>query len=106
MARPRRRLGGTPNEVDAGRRWHRDLLVRFQAHRAHATGRPGTFELPTRPLDPSRSTDVGIRDDRHRCLIQAECWNTIADDMRAGRILDAVDALAYGLIDAISPTSR
>ncbi len=73
MARPRRRLGGTPNEVDAGRRWHRDLLVRFQAHRAHATGRP---------------------------------VNTIADDMRAGRILDAVDALAYGLIDAISPTSR
>ena len=71
--RPRRRLGGTPNEVDAGRRWRRDLLVRFQAHRAHATGRP---------------------------------VDTIADDMRAGRTLDAVEALAYGLIDAISPASR
>ncbi len=44
-----------------------------------ATGRHGTFELPTRPGDPSRSTDVGIRDDRHRVLIQTECWNTFGD---------------------------
>lgn len=44
-----------------------------------ATGRHGTFELPTRPTDPSRSTDVGIRDDRNRVLIQAECWNTFGD---------------------------
>ena len=27
-----------------------------------ATGRPGTFELPTRPTDPARSTDVGLND--------------------------------------------
>ena len=46
---------------------------------ARATGRHGTFELPTRPADPSRSTDVGIRDDRHRVLIQTECWNTFGD---------------------------
>jgi ATP-dependent Clp protease protease subunit len=73
LAQPTVRLVGTPDEVDAGRRWHRDLLVRFQAHLARATGRP---------------------------------VDTIADDMRAGRTLDAVEALAYGLIDAISPTSR
>ena len=46
---------------------------------ARATARHGTFELPTRPTDPSRSTDVGIRDDRNRVLIQAECWNTFGD---------------------------
>ncbi len=46
---------------------------------AHATGRPGTFELPTRPTDPSRSTDVGIRDARLRIRILAECWNSFGD---------------------------
>ena len=46
---------------------------------ARTTGRPGTFEVPTRPLDPSRSTDVGIRDPRHATRILVECWNTIGD---------------------------
>ena len=46
---------------------------------ARASGRHGTFELPTRPSDPNRSTDVGLRDDRHQALIQAECWNTFGD---------------------------
>lgn len=40
LAQPTVRLAGTPDEVDAGRRQHRDLLVRFQAHLARATGRP------------------------------------------------------------------
>lgn len=52
---------------------------------AHATGRHGTFELPTRPLDPTRSTDVGIRDARHRVRILAECWNTFGDLGAAAR---------------------
>lgn len=42
-------------------------------------GYRATFELPTRPLDPSRSTDVGLRDDRSRLLILVECWNTFGD---------------------------
>jgi transcriptional regulator with XRE-family HTH domain len=46
---------------------------------ARRTGRPGTFEVPTRPLDPSRSTDVGIRDTRHDARILAECWNSFGD---------------------------
>jgi transcriptional regulator with XRE-family HTH domain len=46
---------------------------------ARATGRPGTFEVPTRPADPSRSTDVGIRDPATRTRILAECWNTFGD---------------------------
>jgi transcriptional regulator with XRE-family HTH domain len=46
---------------------------------ARTTRRHGTFELPTRPASPARSTDVGLRDDRHRALIQVECWNTFGD---------------------------
>jgi transcriptional regulator with XRE-family HTH domain len=46
---------------------------------ARATSRHGTFELPTRPTDPARSTDVGLRDDRQHVLIQVECWNTFGD---------------------------
>ena len=46
---------------------------------ARATGRAGTFELPTRPIDPSRSTDVGIHDIRQRTRIHVECWNTFGD---------------------------
>jgi ATP-dependent Clp protease protease subunit len=72
LAQPTVRLTGAPDEVDAARRQHRELLVRFQAYLARATGRP---------------------------------VDTIADDMRAGRTLDAAEALAYGLIDAITSTS-
>ena len=53
--------------------------------RASATGRPGTFEVPTRPDDPRRSTDVGIIDRRHATRIQAECWNVIGDLGAAAR---------------------
>lgn len=35
-----------------------------------------TFELPTRPADPSLSVDVGWRDDARRTLFLNECWNT------------------------------
>jgi transcriptional regulator with XRE-family HTH domain len=44
-----------------------------------ATGRAGTFEVPTRPSDPLRSTDVGLRDPERRVRILAECWNTFGD---------------------------
>jgi hypothetical protein len=37
------------------------------------------FEMPTRPTDPSRSTDVGIRDPANKSRILAECWNTFGD---------------------------
>ncbi len=70
-----RPLGESRGPADAGH-------LEIQEHvlgLARATGRHGTFELPTRPADPARSTDVGIRDDRHRVLIQTECWNTFGD---------------------------
>ena len=34
------------------------------------------FELPTRPIEPSMSVDVGWRDDTRRVLLLNECWNT------------------------------
>ncbi len=46
---------------------------------ARATGRHGGFELPTRPTDPSRSIDVGLRDAGHHIRINVECWNTFSD---------------------------
>ena len=52
---------------------------------ARATGRSATFELPTRPSDPSRSIDVCVRDPRHRVLIIEEAWNTFADVGAASR---------------------
>jgi transcriptional regulator with XRE-family HTH domain len=54
-------------------------IQEFLLAQAAKLGRHGTFELPTRPLDPSRSTDVGLRDPDHRTRIMAECWNTFGD---------------------------
>ena len=70
-----RPLDTTRGPADAGHL----LIQEFVLGLAHATGRPGTFELPTRAADPTRSTDVGIRDVRHGVRILAECWNTFGD---------------------------
>jgi transcriptional regulator with XRE-family HTH domain len=73
LSRP---LGETRDEpADAGHLEIQEAVLRL----AHATGRPGTFELPTRPDDPRRSTDIGIRDASHRARILVECWNTFGD---------------------------
>ncbi len=64
---------GTP--VDAGHLEIQEYVLAL----AKTTGRYGTFELPTRPSDPTRSADVGIRDVRNRARVLAECWNTFGD---------------------------
>jgi hypothetical protein len=46
---------------------------------ARATGRTAQFELPTRPLNPRHSIDIGARDARHRVLLIEEAWNTFGD---------------------------
>ena len=61
--------------ADAGHLAIQELVLRFGRNAGFA----GSFELPTRPSDPSRSTDVGLRDDRARLLILVECWNTFSD---------------------------
>ena len=77
-----RPLGESREEPsDAGHLEVQEAILRL----ARETGRPGTFELPTRPDDPSRSTDVGIRDTRHRSRILVECWNTFGDLGQATR---------------------
>ncbi len=72
LSRP---LGEGRQPTDAGHLEMQEHLLRL----ARATGRPASFELPTRPTDPSRSIDVCIRDVRHRVLIIEEAWNTFGD---------------------------
>jgi transcriptional regulator with XRE-family HTH domain len=61
--------------ADAGHLAIQELVLRG----AREAGLRATFELPTRPADPSRSADVGLRNDRHRVLELIECWNVIGD---------------------------
>ena len=61
--------------ADAGHLAIQELVLGY----ARTNALPRTFELPTRPSDPARSADVGIRNDRHRVLALVECWNTIGD---------------------------
>ena len=70
-----RPLGEPRQLVDAGHLEMQEYLLGL----ARTTGRSASFELPTRPADPSRSIDVGVRDARHRVLIIEEAWNTFGD---------------------------
>ena len=60
-------------------------------------GYTGTFELPTKPLEPARSIDVGLIDDRHRRVVVDECWNTFGDIGAAARSSDRKVAEAEAL---------
>ncbi len=97
-----RPLGEQRGAVDAGHLEIQEHILRL----AHATGRHGTFELPTRPADPARSTDVGIRDDRNRALIQVECWNTFGDLGAAIRATHrkAAEAAAQAIASTVADT--
>ena len=67
--------------ADAGHLIVQELILRL----ARETGRQRMFELATKPAEPWRSADVGIRDDANRTLILAECWNVIGDVGAAAR---------------------
>jgi hypothetical protein len=93
LSRP---LGQLREPIDAGHLAMQEHLIR----RARAHGRSPFFELPTRPADPSRSIDVGIRDPANRVLIVAEAWNTIGDLGSAIRtthrkVAEAADRAAF-----------
>lgn len=66
---------------DAGHLAIQELIIRL----GRQAGYVGSFELASRPSDPIRSTDVGLRDDRRRLLLLIECWNTIGDIGAAAR---------------------
>jgi transcriptional regulator with XRE-family HTH domain len=70
-----RALGEPREPADAGHLAMQERLLTL----ARTTGRTASFELPTRPADPSRSIDVCVRDSRHRVLIIEEAWNTFGD---------------------------
>ena len=61
--------------ADAGHLRIQELVLRL----ARGAGFAGSFELPTRPLDPRHSADCGLLDRPGHRLIIAECWNTIGD---------------------------
>jgi transcriptional regulator with XRE-family HTH domain len=67
--------------IDAGHLAIQELVLRL----GRLAGYRATFELPTRPTDPARATDVGLRDDRTRRLLLVECWNVIGDIGGAAR---------------------
>jgi hypothetical protein len=61
--------------TDAGHLKLQELMLRL----GRRIGCARTFELPTRPSEPSLSVDVGWRDDARRVLILNECWNTFGN---------------------------
>ncbi len=83
--------------ADAGHLAIQELVLRL----GRGAGHKGSFELTTRPSDPSRSTDVGLRDDRRRLLILVECWNTFGDVGAAVRSTNRKLAEAADLAVAI-----
>jgi ATP-dependent Clp protease, protease subunit len=66
LAQPTVRFAGTPEEVAARTRQHRDLLVRFQSRLARATGRPVDDVVDDmrrgRYLDAGEARDYGLID--------------------------------------------
>ena len=64
-----------------------------------AAGYRASFELPTRMIDPSCSTDVGLRHDTERRLILVECWNTFGDLGAAAR------STSRKLAEAVEPAT-
>jgi len=81
--------------ADAGHLALQELVLRL----ARAMGTTRFFELPTKPSDPSYSTDVGLRNDRQRWLIQVECWNTFGSLNASMRSTDRkrADAEAFAI---------
>ena len=73
-----------PGPRDAGHLAAQELVLRM----ARSHGRAASFELPTRPTDPARSTDVGLRDDAARVLFLIEIWNRLDDLGAAARATD------------------
>jgi transcriptional regulator with XRE-family HTH domain len=83
--------------ADAGHLGMQELVLRL----AGPAGYAGTFELATRPGDPTRSVDVLLLDKRSRRMVIVECWNTFGDLGAAARSSDRKLAEAAQLAVAI-----
>lgn len=86
----------TGDTADAGHLAIQELVLRL----GRAAGYVSSFELPTRPAEPWRSADVGLRNDAARRLVLAECWNTIGDIGAAARSSERKRADAEALAAA------
>jgi len=82
---------------DAGHLAIQELILRL----GRSTGRRRSYELATKPDDPSRSTDVGLVDDGNRTLIQIECVNTFGNINASIRSSDRKRAEAHALAVAM-----
>jgi hypothetical protein len=101
LGRPFRvEFGRDPMEqpVDARHLAIQELVLRI----ARGAGYTGSFEVPTRPSDPSRSTDVRLLDRPRGRVILAECWNTFGDLGAAARSNDRKRAEAEAVAIALS----
>ncbi len=82
---------------DSGHLRMQELILRL----GRQTGAARIFELPTKPADPTRSTDVGLRDDTHRRLTLVECVNLFGNINASIRSGDRKRAEAEELAIAI-----
>lgn len=87
----------TADTADAGHLAIQELMLGL----GRRTGFTGSFELPTKPSEPWRSTDVALRSDTRRLLILEECWNTIGDVGAATRATNRKVAEAEALAIAL-----
>jgi len=83
--------------ADAGHLAIQELVLKL----GRRAGFEGRFELPTRPTDPSRSSDAPLLDRGGRRLILVECWNTFGDLGAAARSSDRKLAEARALAVAL-----
>lgn len=92
-------LGRDPKEepADAGHLAIQELVLRL----GRGAGYRRTFELPTRPTDPTRSTDVGLLNASARRLVQVECVNTFGNINASIRSSDRKRAEAEALAISI-----
>jgi hypothetical protein len=66
---------------DAGHLQIQNLVLRI----GRGAGYRGSFEVRSGPEASRMSSDVGLRDDRRRILVLAECWNVFGDIGSAAR---------------------
>ncbi len=83
--------------ADAGHLAVQELALRI----GRAAGYRRTYEMPTKPADPSLSTDVGLIDDANRRLLLVECVNTFGNINASIRSSDRKRAEAGALAISI-----
>lgn len=83
--------------ADAGHQGIQELVLRL----GKVAGYRRTFELATKPSDPSRSTDAGLIDDANRRLLQVECVNLFGNINAGIRSSDRKRAEAEALAISI-----